>query len=61
MASYTNFFTEKSQSLLYEEDFTGTLKICMETFRSFDRALDTFIAEYGYNGDIGDIEEKLIL
>lgn len=58
MASYTNFFTEKSQSLLYEEDFTGTLKICMETFRSFDRALDTFIAEHGYNGDIGDIEEK---
>lgn len=60
MTPYTTFFNQQSYNILNEDDFTEALKQCAKAFRTFDKAMDTFIVDHGYNEDINDIECKIL-
>lgn len=59
MGVYTNFFEEKLSDILKEEDFIEELKKIIGQFRTFDRALDSFIQEHGYAGEQDNVDEKV--
>ena len=58
MGTYTDYFEKKTYEILQEEDYVSELKKVMGEFRSFDEALDRFIQQHGYHGDIEDIDAK---
>lgn len=59
LGQYTNFFEEKSATIFDEENYEDELKKVIGNFRSFDKALDSFIVEHGYDGDINAVEDKV--
>ena len=59
MAEYTNFFEDKSFDIPYEDDYIEEMKSAVKLFRTFDKALDTFILEHGFKGDIDNVDEKV--
>ncbi len=59
MGKYTNFMAEKTYEILSEDDYIEELKKTMQSFRMFDKALDQFIVEHGFRGDLAKIEEKV--
>ncbi|MFR7695437.1 MAG: hypothetical protein ACLU0B_09150, partial [Lachnospiraceae bacterium] len=59
MGVYTDFFEEKIYDVLVEEDYIGELKKVMGQFRPFHEALDSFLLEHGYRGNIEDTDEKV--
>lgn len=59
MPTYTNFFDDKTHNIFDEDDYIEELKKSITLFRTFDKALDTFINEHGYTGDIDDADEKV--
>ena len=59
MGKYTTFLEEKSITLFNEDDYLEELKTVIGDFRSFDEALDSFILEHGYEGDIGNVDDKV--
>ena len=59
MGKYTTFLEEKSITLFNEDEYLEELKTVIGDFRSFDEALDSFILEHGYKGDIGNIDDKV--
>lgn len=59
MPNYTNQLSSLTYNILDAEDFTLELKKAAELFRTFDIALDTFIADHGYTGDMESAEEKV--
>ena len=59
MGQYTSFLEEKSIRIFNEDDCVEELKKIVGDFRSFDEALDSFIIEHGYDGDIKDVNEKV--
>ncbi len=60
MGAYTEFFEDASANIYYEaEDLIEELKKTTDLFRTFDKALDTFIFEHGYTGDLNDESQKI--
>ena len=59
MSNYTNLLEDKTYDIFEEEDYMEELKKIAENFRSFDKALDTFIVERGYIGDIENVADKI--
>lgn len=59
MPNYTTHLSSHIYNILDAEDFTLELKKATELFRTFDTALDTFIAAHGYTGDMENAEEKV--
>lgn len=51
---------DKSYTISDEEDYMEELKKAAELFRTFDGALDTFLAEQGYLGDSEDVDAKIL-
>lgn len=60
MGKYTDFLMDKSYIISDEEDYMEELKKAAELFRTFDGALDTFLAEHGYLGDPEDVDAKIL-
>lgn len=60
MGKYTDFLMDKSYAISDEEDYMEELKKAAKLFRSFGQALDTFLAEQGYLGDLGDVDGKVL-
>lgn len=59
MGTYTNYFEKKTYNIFCEEDFVSELKNVIGEFRSFAEALDSFICQHGYDGDLEDVEAKV--
>lgn len=59
MSKYTDFFKNESYDIFEAEDYNEELKKIAKNFRTFGKALDTFILERGYVGDIDNVEEKV--
>lgn len=59
MSTYTTHLDAKTYTLLDIEDYALELKKATELFRTFDTALDTFLVEHGYTGDINSAGEKV--
>ena len=59
MSNYTNLLEDKAYDIFEEEDYMEELKKMSVNFRTFDKALDTFIVERGYAGDIENVADKI--
>ncbi|MEY8332100.1 hypothetical protein AALB53_03115 [Lachnospiraceae bacterium 47-T17] len=59
MAAYTDFLEDKSYSILDAEDYIEELKKAVGLFRTFDQALDTFLAGHGFEGSFKSVDEKV--
>jgi len=59
MAKYTDFLETQTYDIFEAEDYVEELKKISEKFRTFDKALDTFLVEHGYAGDVENVEEKI--
>lgn len=55
MGNYTSFFEERATDIFREEDYIEELKKITGQFRTFDEALDSFIVEYGYQGEPDEV------
>ena len=55
MGKYTNLLEEKIITIYSEDAYIEELKRVVGEFRSFDEALDSFIVERGYGGNIDNI------
>lgn len=59
MAVYTDAMEQSCYDIYPEdEDYIEKLTDMVRRFRPFSEALDTFICEHGYRGDLSDGEEK---
>lgn len=60
MGTYTEFIEYKRNEILPEDDnYIEELQEVAEMFRDFDEALDVFLVEHGYGGELSDIEAKV--
>lgn len=59
MGEYTNFFEDMTYDIFEKEDYVEELKKAAKLFRTFDKALDSFIVNHGYDGDLLNVDEKV--
>lgn len=59
MGEYTNFFEDMTYDIFEKEDYVEELKKVAKLFRTFDKALDSFIVNHGYDGDLLNVDEKV--
>lgn len=59
MGNYTSFLEDMIYDIFEEEDYVEELKKAAELFRTFDKALDSFILNHGYDGDLLNVDEKV--
>ena len=60
MGEYTSFLSAKGYEISPEDDnYKQELLDVAKSFRTFDAALDEFIVQKGYPGDIADIDAKV--
>lgn len=59
MGNYTSFLEDMTYDIFEEEDYLEELKKAAELFRTFDKSLDSFIVNQGYDGDLADVDEKI--
>ena len=59
MGNYTSFLEDVTYDIFEEEDYLEELKKAAELFRTFDKALDSFIVNHGYDGDLLNVDEKI--
>ncbi|MGO5230495.1 hypothetical protein ACTQ1U_05475 [Thermoguttaceae bacterium LCP21S3_D4] len=59
MSNYTGFLEDVTYDIFEEEDYVEELKKAAELFRTFDKALDSFIVNHGYDGDLLNVDEKV--
>lgn len=59
MGAYTEFFEDKTTNIYDEDDLLEEIKKTAELFRSFDKALDTFIVKHGYYDELNDTNKKI--
>lgn len=53
MGTYTEFIEYKRNEILLEDDnYIEELQEVAEMFRDFDEALDVFLVEHGYGGEL---------
>lgn len=60
MGKYTSDFEDMSYDIFEGEDYLEELKKITDRFRTFDKALDSFIANHGYKGDLENADEKVL-
>lgn len=60
MGNYTSFLEDMTYDIFEEEDYLEELKKAAELFRTFDKALDSFIANKEYDGDLSNVDEKVL-
>lgn len=60
MGTYTSDLEDMSYAIFDGEDYLEELKKVTERFRTFDKALDSFIANHGYKGDLENADEKVL-
>lgn len=60
MGKYTTFFEDMSYDIFEEDDYLEELEKMVDLFRSFDKALDSFIVSHGYGDDLSNAEEKVL-
>jgi hypothetical protein len=59
MGTYTEMLEDKGKDTYPEDDnYTEMLLEFAELFRNFDEAIDDFVRDHGYTGDIADIDGK---
>ena len=51
MGKYTSFLEDMSYDIFEEEDYLEEMRKMADLFRTFDKALDSFIVNHGYKGD----------
>ncbi len=60
MGEYTSSLSNKGCDISPEdENYKQELLDVVKSFRTFDAALDEFIVQKGYSGDIADIDAKV--
>lgn len=60
MPTYTNLLQSQFQEISpYDENFTEELLSIAQLFRLFSDAMDEFLLEHGYAGNIDDVEAKV--
>lgn len=59
MGKYTGLLEEKSFNIFDKDDYIEEMEKVVGIFRTFDKALDTFIVEHGFHGNLENIEEKV--
>ncbi len=59
MGNYTSFLEDMTYDIFEEEDYVEELKKAAKLFRTFDKALDSFIVNHGYDGDLLNVDEKV--
>lgn len=59
MGNYTSFLEDMTYDIFEEEDYVEELKKTAKLFRTFDKALDSFIVNHGYDGDLLNVDEKV--
>lgn len=59
MSTYTTYLEAQTYDIFETEDYFEELKKAADLFRTFDKALDTFILEHGYTGDADSAEDKV--
>ena len=59
MTNYTKFFEDISEILTDDDDYIEKLEEIATLFRTFDKALDSFIINHGYVGDLADDSKKI--
>ena len=60
MGDYTQFLSTKGNSISPEdENYIQELLEVASSFRTFDAALDAFLVQRGYTGDLADTEAKV--
>lgn len=60
MPSYTTILQKPLDTISWEDDnFIDELLEVVQLFRSFSEAMDEFLTEHGYTGDVTDVEAKV--
>ena len=60
MGDYTQFLSQKGNSISPEdENYIQELLEIASSFRTFDAALDEFIVQKGYTGNLADTDAKV--
>ena len=59
MGNYTSILEDMTYDIFEADDYLEELKKAEEVFRTFDKALDTFITNHGYVGDLLNVDEKV--
>lgn len=60
MHSYTDTLKDQMEDIYWEdENFVEELRQVVQFFRPFSVAMDEFLAEHGYNGDLVDVDAKV--
>ena len=59
MGKYTNFFEDMSFDISEEDNYIEEMKRISGLFRTFDKALDSFIQNRGYTGDLSSAARKV--
>ena len=60
MGRYTTFLEDFSYDIFPEDEgYEDKLIECAGRFRPFDEAMDAFICDHGYEGNVADIDEKV--
>lgn len=57
--AYTTRLLSRTHTIFQGEDYIEQLKEATRLFRTFDKALDVFLVEQGYQGSTREIEEKV--
>ena len=60
MGKYTAFLEDMSYDIFEEDDYLEELKKMADRFRTFDKALDSFLVNHGYAGDLANADEKVL-
>lgn len=60
MGTYTSDLEDMSYAIFDGADYLEEWKKATERFRTFDKALDSFIAKHGYRGDLENADEKVL-
>lgn len=60
MGKYTAFLEDMSYDIFEEDDYLEELKKMEDRFRTFDKALDSFLLNHGYMGNLANADEKIL-
>ena len=60
MGKYTSLLEDMSYDIFEKEDYLEEMRKMADLFRTFDKALDSFIVNHGYKGDLANADEKVL-
>lgn len=60
MNNHTDFLADRAKSIQFtDDDLENELREVVKSFKTFDKALDSFLLENSYAGDINNVESKI--